>query len=304
MYSILKMKKMNGLKISTLILLSLNKFETMFGMEKQKKEVNIDDEYVNKNYYLIDALGNKITLNNDKEIKFSICSQKDLTEMKNKIRKNDVLLIAEENKNKILVHIMLDNKNKLKKMSPILYKDERAIICKIGDKDALVLHRFTENEEREYENKFINCNIVEKIGEDSINDDYCLVDDKNNQIEKIKNKNIVFKLLTRKKYLELQKKLKNPVNYLKNDEEEYILDKEMKPLFFEEKKNNLILYVKRLDKDFCLACLNPVDARSNFSTDKTKYVAIRKAKKGVSIKREEKKEEDEDDSSKCCCGIY
>lgn len=103
--------------------------------------------------------------------------------------------------------------------------------------------------------------------------------------------------------MELQKKLKNPANYLKNDEEEYILDNDGKPLFFEEKRNNLTLYVKRLDKDFCLACLNPVDARSSFSTDKTKYVAVRKAKKGVSKKQDEKKEEDEEDSSKCCCGI-
>lgn len=130
------MKKMNGLKISTLILLSLNKFETMFGMEKQKKEVNIDDEYVNKNYYLIDALGNKITLNNYNDIKFSICSQKDLTEMKNKISENDVLLIAEEDKNKILVHIWLDNKNKPEKRCPIVYKDKRHLYVKMETKIA------------------------------------------------------------------------------------------------------------------------------------------------------------------------
>lgn len=303
MYSILKMKKMNGLKISTLILLSLNKFETMFGMEKQKKEVNIDDEYVNKNYYFIDVLGNKITLNNDNDIKLSICSQKDLTEMKNKISENDVLLIAEEDKNKILVHILLDNNNKEGKRSPIVYKDERAIMIKNGDKNDLLIRAFTKNEGSKYGDNVINCYIVKKIGEDSINDDYCLVDDKNNQIEKIKDKNIEFKLLTRKKYLELQKKLKNPVNYLKNDEEEYILDNEGNPLFFEEKRENLILYVKRLDKDFCLACLNPVGARSYFSTDNKKYVAISKAKKGVSIKQGEKKEEDEEDSSKSCCGI-
>lgn len=297
------MKKMNGLKISTLILLSLNKFETMFGMQENATEEIINDEYVNKNYYFIDALGNKITINNDNDIKFSICSQKDLTEMKKKISVNDVLLIAEEDKNKILVHIWLDNKNKPEKRWPIVYKDKSAIICKNGDKNDLLIRAFTENEEREYENNVIECYMVKKIGEDSINDDYFLVDDKHNQIEKIKDKNIVFKLLTRKKYLELQKKLKNPESYLKNDEEKEILDKEGNPLFFEEKRNNLIIYVKRLDKDFCLACLNPVGARSYFSTDKTKYVAIRKAKKGVSIKQEEKKEEDEDDSSKSCCGI-
>lgn len=297
------MKKMNGLKISTLILLSLNKFETMFGMQENATEEIINDEYENKNYYLIDALGNKITINNDNDIKFSIYSQKDLTEMKKKISVNDVLLIAEEDKNKILVHIWLDNKNKPEKRCPIVYKDKSAILCKNGDKNDLLIRAFTENEEREYENNVIECYMVKKIGEDSINDDYCLVDDKNNQIEKIKDKNIVFKLLTRKKYLELQKKLKNPANYLKNDEEEYILDNDGKPLFFEEKRNNLTLYVKRLDKDFCLACLNPVDARSSFSTDKTKYVAVSKAKKGVRKKQDEKKEEDEEDSSKCCCGI-
>ena len=188
--------------------------------------------------------------------------------MTNNISENDVLLIAEEDKNKILVHIWLDNKNKQGKRCPILYKDKRAIMNKNGDKNYLVLRAFTKNEVKKYENNVIDCYIVKKIGEDSINDDYYLVDDKNNQIEKIKDKNIVFKLLTRNKYLKLQKKLKDPENYLKNDEEKYILDNKGKPLFFEEESNNLILYVKRLNKFFYLACLNPVDARSSFPTDK------------------------------------
>ena len=33
MYNMLKMKKMNGLKIFALVLLSLSKFETMFGIK-------------------------------------------------------------------------------------------------------------------------------------------------------------------------------------------------------------------------------------------------------------------------------
>ena len=72
MYNMLKMKKMNGLKIFALVLLNLSKFETMFGMEENENEDEINDEYVNKNCYLIDDLGNKITLNDCKDIKFNI----------------------------------------------------------------------------------------------------------------------------------------------------------------------------------------------------------------------------------------
>ena len=72
MYNMLKMKKMNGLKIFALVLLNLSKFETMFGMKENENEDNIYDEYVNKNYYLIDDFGNKITLDNGKDIKYKI----------------------------------------------------------------------------------------------------------------------------------------------------------------------------------------------------------------------------------------
>ena len=41
MYNMLKMKKMNGLKIFALVLLSLSKFETMFGMEENENKMKL-----------------------------------------------------------------------------------------------------------------------------------------------------------------------------------------------------------------------------------------------------------------------
>ena len=82
MYNMLKMEKRNGLKIFALVLLSLSKFETIFGMKefenedniKEENEVSIEEEeeYLNKTWYLIDDLGNKITLDDDRDIKFKI----------------------------------------------------------------------------------------------------------------------------------------------------------------------------------------------------------------------------------------
>ena len=94
MYNMLKMKKMNGLKIFTLVLLSLSKFETMFGMKENEKEDNINEEYVNKNYYLIDFLGNKITLDNDDDIKFKIHNEEIELE---EFNMNEKILTIQEN---------------------------------------------------------------------------------------------------------------------------------------------------------------------------------------------------------------
>ena len=41
MYNMLKMEKMNGLKIFALVLLSLSKFETMFGMEENENKMKL-----------------------------------------------------------------------------------------------------------------------------------------------------------------------------------------------------------------------------------------------------------------------
>ena len=78
MYNMLKMKKMNGLKIFTLVLLSLGKFETMFGMmgfipyqfytnnenvEKTKQQENNlvkENKMLNENYFLVDDEDNII----------------------------------------------------------------------------------------------------------------------------------------------------------------------------------------------------------------------------------------------------
>ena len=79
------MEKMNGLKIFALVILSLSKFETMFGMEADNNEDNIkeEEEYLNKIWYLIDDLGNKITLDDDRDIKFKFLqSQKALAPIK------------------------------------------------------------------------------------------------------------------------------------------------------------------------------------------------------------------------------
>ena len=315
MYNMLKMKKMNGLKIFALVLLSLSKFETMFGMKENENEDNIYDEYVNKNYYLIDHLGNKITLDNDEDIKFKICSQEEMEEMEVNSGDNDILEITEENSNKILVCLGF-NKKEEKICGPILYKNGEVITRYTNDQLYIIFSAFTEEDRKKYENKVIYCYIVKKIGEDSMNDDYILVDAENNKIKKIKGKNIVFKLLTRKKYLELKEKLNDQQNYLKNDEKKYILDESQNPLFFEEVENDLILYVRCLDDNLYLAGLDLEESEktTNFNKDNSIEVRMAKEEEILIVKEEEipivkeeeipiVKEEEEDDSSKCCCGI-
>ena len=316
MYNMLKMKKMNGLKIFALVLLSLSKFKTMFGMEGDNIGNNINDEYVNKNYYLIDDLGNKITLDDDGDIKFKIYLEAEIKGMKGNINK-DILKISEEGSNKILTKFASDE-NKEIYSSPIAYINEEVIIWhEENNDDKLYTASFPvdKKDREEYEKKAIPCSIIKKIGEDSINDDYILVDAENKKIEKINGKNILFKLLTRKKYLELEKKLKDPANYLKNGEEKYILDAMQNPLFFEKKEEDLILYVTRIKDNLCLAWLLSLETTIDFNKDNS--IEVRMAKReeidkieeeGEKAKKEEipmvKKEEDEeDDSSKCCCGI-
>ena len=298
----LKMKKMNGLKIFTLVLLSLSKFETMFGMKKDEIEDIFNDDYVNENYYLIDDFGNKITLDNGDDIKFKICSQAEINVLKHDIK--DILKISEENSNKILVGLGFNEEGK-EVCGPILYKNMEVITRYTNDQLRIVFSGFTEEGKKEYENKIIPCYIAKKIGEESINNDYILVDTKNNKIE-IKGKNIVFKLLTRKKYLDLKKKLINPKNYLKNEINQYILNESQNPLFFEEVDNNLILYVKHLDKDnLCLASLDLRDLENPNPFIKDNYIKVHMAiKEGIDkVEAKKKEKEIEVDSSKCCCGI-
>ena len=304
MYNMLKMKKMNGLKIFALVLLSLSKFETMFGMKENKNEDEINDEYVNKNYYLIDAWGNKITLDNDEDIKFKINNEGiglekfNMNEKILKIKENEVekILVCEEKKEKC----------------PVLYENNAINVWAKQNKCGII--DLKPKEKNQYKTNTIQCSLVKKIGEDSINNDYILVDTDNNKIEKIKGKNIVFKLLTRKKCLELNKKLKDPQNYLKNDEEKYILDESQNTLFFEEgKDNDLILYVRRSENNLWLA--NFISFATNINFNKDNSIEVRMAKKGEIDKVEEKgekakkeeipmvKKEEEVDSSKCCCGI-
>lgn len=316
MYNMLKMKKMNGLKIFALVLLSLSKFETMFGMKEKENENEdeINDEYVNKNYYLIDFLGNKITLDNDEDndedIKFKI--------------NNEEIGLAEFNMNEKILKIHENGKEKIlvckeKKVKyPVLYKNNAVNVWAKQNECGIIY--FKPKEKNEDNTNTIECSIVKKIGEDSIKDDYILVDAENNKIEKIKGKNILFKLLTRKKCLELSEKLKDPQNYLKNDEEKYIIDDEQKPLFFEEEEenNNLILYVKRSKDNLWLA--NLLLFETNINLNKDNYIKVRMAKKKEIDKIEEKIEIDkidkkegekvkkkeilkDEDSTKCCCGI-
>ena len=301
----LKMKKMNGLKFFALVLLNLSKFETMFGMKENENEDEINDEYVNKNYYLIDDLGHKITLDKDEDIKFKIYSQAEMKGMELNKGDNDILEITEENSNKILVSLGF-NKEGEKICGPIFYKNGEVITRYTNDQLHIMFFEFTEEGKKEYEDKVIHCRIVKKIGEDSIDNDYILVDAKDNKIEKIKNKNIVFKILTRKKFLELKEKINKPENFLKNDEGKYILDDSQKPLLFEEEENYLILYVRRLKNNLCLAWLLSLVTPIKFN--KNNSIEVRMAKKEVEIAKKEEllkveKKEEDDDSSKCCCGI-
>ena len=301
----LKMKKMNGLKFFALVLLNLSKFETMFGMKENENEDEINNEYVNKNYYLIDDLGHKITLDKDEDIKFKIYSQAEMKGMELNKGDNDILEITEENSNKILVSLGF-NKEGEKICGPIFYKNGEVITRYTNDQLHIMFFEFTEEGKKEYEDKVIHCRIVKKIGEDSIDNDYILVDAKDNKIEKIKNKNIVFKILTRKKFLELKEKINKPENFLKNDEGKYILDDSQKPLLFEEEENYLILYVRRLKNNLCLAWLLSLVTPIKFN--KNNSIEVRMAKKEVEIAKKEEllkveKKEEDDDSSKCCCGI-
>ena len=315
MYNMLKMKKINGLKIFALVLLSLSKFETMFGMEENEKEDNINDEYVNKNYYLIDDLWHKITLDSDEDIKFKIYSEEEIDEISVDENK-DILKITEENSNKVLVGLGV-NKEGEKVCGPIFYKNGEVITRYTNDQLHIVFSKFTEEGKKEYEDKVIFCKIIKKIGEDSIKDDYILVDVENKKIEKINGKNILFKLLTRKKFLELKEKINKPENFLKNDEGKYILDNSQKPLFFEKKEEDLILYVTRIKDNLCLAWLLSLETTINFNKNNSIEVRMAKreeidkvAEKKVEIDKIDKKEgekfkeeDEEDDSSKCCCGI-
>ena len=120
MYNMSKMKKMNGLRVFALVLLSLSKFETMFGMEENENEDEINDEYVNKNCYLIDDLGHKITLDSDEDIKFKIYSEEEIDEISVDENK-DILKISEDKDDKILVITMKDENNEKKHIWPLFH---------------------------------------------------------------------------------------------------------------------------------------------------------------------------------------
>ena len=295
---------MNGLKIFALVLLSLSKFETMFGMKENK----FDDEYLNKNYYLIDDLGNKITLDSGEDIKFKFCSQAEINGMKAN-KDKDILKISENGEKKTLVSNASDENKKeeeeeKKYLTPLFYKDEKVFIGrheKNEDKLALVTWPIDKKDKEKYNKSTICSRKVKKIGEDSINDDYILVDAENNKIEKIEDKNIVFKLLTRKKYLELKKNLNGQDKFLKNDEGKYIRDDLQKPLLFEEEGKDLILYVKRIKDNLNLAWVPALETTIEFDKDNSIEVRMAKKKEIPMVKKEEILVKD--DSSKCCCGI-
>ena len=305
MYNMLKMKKMNGLKIFALVLLSLSKFETMFGMKENEEEKNINDEYVNKNYYLIDAWGYKITLDKDEDIKFKI--NKEEIELEEFNMNEKILKIKENGVEKILVC------EEKKEKCPVLYENNAVNVWAKQNECKII--KLKPQEKNQYNTNIIQCSIVKKIGEDSINDDYILVDAENNKIEKIEDKNIVFKLLTRKKGLELKKNLNGQDKILKNDEGKYILDNTQKPFFFEKEDNNLILYVRRSENNLWLANWLLFGTNINFNKDNSIEVRMAKKKEIPIVKEEEilivKKEEipkveekeEKEDSSKCCYGI-
>ena len=281
------MEKMNGLKIFALVLLSLSKFETIFGMKefenedniKEENEVSIEEEeYLNKTWYLIDDLGNKITLDDDRDIKFKI--NKEGIEINPDNIDKYILTIKENEREKILACTE----------APFLCINDKILVT---EKDNNYAFRYIPDVN--FEKETLHCTVVNKIGEDSMKDDYILVNAENNKIYKIEDKNIVFKLLTRKKYLELKEKLNNPNNFLKNDEK-YILNESQNPLFFEEGKDNgLILYVKRSKDNLCLAGLDLGEHENHIEFNKDNSIKVRMVKK--------KEITEEDAFSECCCGI-
>ena len=304
-YYILKNKN-KRFKIIAIVLLILSRFETNFGMmgglmsyqlyinnknekkTKQKKDNLVKkNKMLNENYFLVDDEDNIILVPKNEDFSFYHANSlpedfKHIFIKENDIKKNLVSSI-----NNIDYYMVHDN--------------QKIPVEKVDDDFRLILN--TDMKVKDPVNT-IKCKLVKKnVNLDRLNDDYCLGNFENNKIEKIKEKNVVFKLLTRTKYLKLKEKLNSQDKFLKKDKDNILVNEENKPLLFEEKEeeNNVILYVKQKESALSLAVLNDTESIENNSF-KVKIIKNSKINENNETNKvaENNKNGEENEDSPCC----
>ena len=301
-YYILKNKN-KRFKIIAIVLLILSKFETNFGSmgyipfplytnnENKKKTKQKEDNLVkenkklNENYFLVDDEDNIII--DPKNGTYSFYLAKGLP------KKFSHVYVTENEKQKFFV-CSIENTDFY-----IVFNDNKIPVEKVNGDFRLIL-----DTDREVENpeNTIKCKLVKKnVDLDRLDVDYCLGNLENNKIETIRGKNVVFKLLTITKYLELKEKLNSQDNFLKNDKGNILVNEENKPLLFEEVGNNIILYVKQKESALSLAVLNDTESIENNSF-KVKIIKNSKINENNETNKvaENNKNGEENEDSPCC----
>lgn len=303
-YYILKNKN-KRFKIIAIVLLILSRFGTNFGMmfyspyqfytnnENEKKTKQKKDNLVkknkmlNENYFLVDDEDNIILVPKNEDFSFYHANSlpedfKHIFIKENDIKKNLVSSI-----NNIDYYMVHDN--------------QKIPVEKVDDDFRLILN--TDMKVKDSVNT-IKCKLVKKnVNLDRLNDDYCLGNFENNKIETIRGKNVVFKLLTRGKCLKLKEKIKNKGNFLKNDGNNILVNEENKPLLFEEKEENVILYVKQKESALSLAVLNDAESIENnyFKVKIIKNSEINENNETNKVAEKNKNGEENEDSPCCNC---
>ena len=307
-YYILKNKN-KRFKIIAIVLLILSRFETNFGMmgvhlyalytidekankkKTKQKEENLlkENKMLNENYFLVDDEDNIILVPKNEDFSFYHANSlpedfKHIFIKENDIKKNLVSSI-----NNIDYYMVHDN--------------QKIPVEKVDDDFRLILN--TDMKVKDPVNT-IKCKLVKKnVNLDRLNDDYCLGNFENNKIEKIKEKNVVFKLLTRTKYLKLKEKLNSQDKFLKKDKDNILVNEENKPLLFEEKEeeNNVILYVKQKESALSLAVLNDTESIENnfFKVKIIKNSEINENNETNKVAEKNKNGEENEDSPCCNC---
>lgn len=304
-YYILKNKN-KRFKIIAIVLLILSRFETNFGMmgglmsyqlyinnknekkTKQKKDNLVKkNKMLNENYFLVDDEDNIILVPKNEDFSFYHANSlpedfKHIFIKENDIKKNLVSSI-----NNIDYYMVHDN--------------QKIPVEKVDDDFRLILN--TDMKVKDPVNT-IKCKLVKKnVNLDRLNDDYCLGNFENNKIEKIKEKNVVFKLLTRTKYLKLKEKLNSQDKFLKKDKDNILVNEENKPLLFEEVGNNIILYVKQKESALSLAVLNDTESIENnfFKVKIIKNSEINENNETNKVAENNKNGEENEDSPCCNC---
>ena len=303
-YYILKNKNKRFKNIA-IVLLILSRFETNFGSmgfvpynlylcskndEKPKVKVNNsieENKMLNKNYFLVDDEDNIIFDPKNGNYSFYLA---------NGLPENFSHACVTENEKKKIFVCSIENTDFY-----IVINDKKIPVEKVDGDFRLILDT---DREVEYPENTIKCKLLKKnVDLDRLDVDYCLGNLENNKIETIRGKNVVFKLLTRGKCLKLKEKIKNKGNFLKNDGNNILVNEENKPLLFEEKEENVILYVKQKESALSLAVLNNAESIENNSI-KVKIIknsGINENNENNKINENNKDGEGNEDSPCCNC---